>query len=87
MEQQLLELLTKRSEVHVCCHRHSGKNYALPKVWTVLVSDNVIFTLVSDCFFLYSIVVDFMFGHVFTTLLSFKPHFSETCWPCSPKCN
>lgn len=25
--------------------RYSGKNYALPKVWTVLVSDNVIFTL------------------------------------------
>lgn len=27
--------------------RCSGKNYALPKVWTVLVSDDVIFTLVS----------------------------------------
>lgn len=30
--------------------RHSGKNYALPKVWTVPVSDDVVFTLASDCF-------------------------------------
>lgn len=33
--------------------RHSGKNYALPKVWTVPVSDDLVFTLASDCFFLF----------------------------------
>lgn len=31
--------------------RHSGKNYALPKVWTVPVSDDLVFTLASDCFY------------------------------------
>lgn len=56
--------------------RHSGKNYALPKVWTVPVSDDLVFTLASDCFFFRlddSVVVSFMFGHVFTASCLQKP--------------
>lgn len=61
--------------------RHSGKNYALPKVWTVPVSDDLVFTLASDCFFFRldeSVVVSFMFGYVFAASV-FKNHVL-TCW-------
>lgn len=63
--------------------RHSGENYALPKVWTVSVSDNVISTSVSDIFLNDCIVAFFLFVHDFCL----KATFFETCWASNPKCN
>lgn len=57
--------------------RHSGKNYALPKVWTVLVSDDLVFTLASDCFFVLMIAWLLVLCLVmFLQLLSSKTTFS-----------
>lgn len=57
--------------------RHSGKNYALPKVWTVPVSDDLVFTLASDCFFFVLMIVLLVLCLVmFLQLLSSKTTFS-----------
>lgn len=50
--------------------RHSGENYALPKVWTVLVSDNVIFTSVFRSGFLFKWFQRFYFSFSKAFLLS-----------------
>lgn len=58
--------------------RHSGKNYALPKVWTIPVSDDLVFTLASDCFFFVLMIVLLLVLCLvmFLQLLSSKTTFS-----------
>lgn len=59
--------------------RHSGKNYALPKVWTVPVSDDLVFTLASDCFFFSVLMIVLLLVLclvMFLQLLSSKTTFS-----------
>lgn len=59
--------------------RHSGKNYALPKVWTVPVSDDLVFTLASDWFFFFVLMIVWLLVLclvMFLQLLSSKTTFS-----------
>lgn len=59
--------------------RHSGKNYALPKVWTVPVSDDLVFTLASDCYFFFVLMKAWLLVLclvMFLQLLSSKTTFS-----------